>query len=228
MSNLEEFKWFINNRTQEELLDTAQKLQEIDFTLNHIKRFVLNKNFSNNDIHILKQKLNKLSIFKLHGVSNKTLYKLCHKFKDIGKQTGGVIGELRTVKSPGLFYENPSAVPFTRKLDQFNLVLDILSFIPYYGSIAALSAFILYFIRGDYEDATFSLISAIQPLGPYLSVPTKYIFKYFENKQPNFRKYYRSLTSLRQATKELESFKIANTNLNNPMNDDFEYEIYDP
>ena len=132
------------------------------------------------------------------------------------------------VKSPGLFYENPSAVPFTRIIDQISLVMDILSVIPYYGTMIALSNFMLSFIRGEYQDSLFALVEAVPPLGPYIGVPFKYLFKYFQNKKPDYRKYYESLISLRQVTKELQAFDYRNLDLDNPMNDTFEYEKYDP
>ena len=106
--------------------------------------------------------------------------------------------------------------------------MDILSVIPYYGTMIALSNFMLSFIRGEYQDSLFALVEAVQPLGPYIGVPFKYLFKYLKNKKPDYRKYYETLISLRQVTKELQAFDYKNLDLDNPMNDTFEYEKYDP
>lgn len=226
MNNIHKLNKVFNLIDDEQLQGMSYNLQEVDSALQTIGKFVYDNNFSKIKIRELKTNLNSLSIFK--NINNKCIFRLCKQFKKSNVQYGGVTGILSTVKPPGLFYENPSDVPFTRKLDQFSLILDILSFIPYYGNILELLNFMLYFIRGDYEDCIYSLISAIPTIGAIIGVPMKYIFKYFENKKPGYNKYYKSLISLKQATKEIQSFELNNTDLDNPLNDTFEYEIYDP
>lgn len=228
MSKFNDFKIYLQNLDLEELKITAQKMREMDLALEYFGLFILEKDFSKNKIRFLKKKLNSLQIFENNKFTNKKIYNFCKIFKSQTKQKGGVIGELSKVKSPGLFYENPSAVPFTRIIDQISLVMDILSVIPYYGTMIALSNFMLSFIRGEYQDSLFALVEAVPPLGPYIGVPFKYLFKYFQNKKPDYRKYYESLISLRQVTKELQAFDYRNLDLDNPMNDTFEYEKYDP
>ena len=48
------------------------------------------------------------------------------------------------------------------------------------------------------------------------------------NKKTDYRHYYKTLISLKNVTNELRRVEIKNLDLDNPFNDNFEYDIYDP
>ena len=113
---------------------------------------------------------------------------------------------------------------------QFSLcreLLDILGIIPGYGIAADTINFLLYFVRGEYGDALFSLICLIPTVGSLLGLTGKYIAKYFENSPPEYREYYKSMVSLKDRAKEFQMIENKNLDLDNIAYQDSDQE-YSP
>jgi len=196
-------------------------LIEFNVLANDVLTFFKEKKFSKQNIRFLKNKINKKYNY---AIKNKDLYKigkLLKQFKKKKNQIGGSnindgmtnnIEKLEDIER-GSFIHNPQAVPFTQKINRLHLILDLFGLIPGYGIAADTINFIIYFIRGEYSDALFSLICLIPTVGSIFGIIGRYITKFFQNKSPDYRKYYKSMISLKEITKELQDIENKNLDL---------------
>ena len=171
-----------------------------------------------------KNKVNNTKFFRNNPIDNKFIYKMAKKIKKSKDQTGGTYNEddgmtnyiekLPDVKV-GSFIHNPQSIPITKKIEKLHLLLDLIGIIPGYGLAADVINFILYFIRGEYADSFYSLICMIPTVGSLIGLSMKYLVKFIYNRNPEYRKYYDSLISLKQITTELRQVENKNVDLDN-------------
>lgn len=215
-------------KNKEELKSDIKVFCEIG---NKIISFIQNKKFNSDNIRKLKKDINSN---KFINVNNKMIYKTAKALnKKIDYQIGGNdqdgmtnnIEVLPDVKT-GSFIHHPQAIPMTQKIDKLHLLLDLIGIIPVYGIAADVVNFLLYFVRGEYSDAFYSLICMIPTVGSLIGLTSKYIVKYIYNKNPDYRKYYNSMASLKDITKELRIVENKHINLDefayNDDNEDFD------
>ena len=83
------------------------------------------------------------------------------------------------------------------------------------GIAADVVNFLLYFVRGEYSDAFYSLICMIPTVGSIIGLTTKYVSKYLYNRKPEYQEYYNSMKSLKDITKELRIVENKHKDLDN-------------
>ena len=227
--NLQTGGSYNKNRSNSNLIKEFNEFTELSYKL---LNFINCKNFCKNNIKNLKDELNKSNLLKNNPLSNKFIYKIIKKSYN---QDGGTynyedgmtnkIERLPQVEV-GPFYNQPQAITFTQKINTLHLILDLIGIIPFYGLAADTVNFLLYFIRGEYGDAFYSLICMIPTIGSILGLTAKYTEKFIFNRNPEYRKYYDSLRSLKDITTELRLIEDKNVNLDDQayINNDEEYE----
>lgn len=220
---------YIKNKSNSNLVKEFNEFTKLGYKL---LNFINCQNFGKNNIKNIKNELNKSNLLKKNPLNNKFIYKIIKKSYT---QEGGVynyedgmtnkIERLPQVEV-GPFYNQPQAITFTQKINTLHLILDLIGIIPFYGLAADTVNFLLYFIRGEYGDAFYSLICMIPTIGSILGLTAKYTEKFIFNRNPEYRKYYDSLRSLKDITTELRLIEDKNLNLDDQayINNDEEYE----
>jgi hypothetical protein len=185
--------------------------------------FIENKNFKSNDIRELKKEVNVNNYFQ---INNEMIYKTAKEIKkyksNIMKGGGmndqdGMTNNVEVLPNVerGSFIHHSQSITFTQKIDKLHLLLDLIGLVPTYGIAADVVNFLLYFVRGEYSDAFYSLICMIPTVGSILGLTTKYLVKFFNNRKPEYQEYYNSMQSLKDITKELRIVENKHRNLDN-------------
>ena len=203
-----------------------------------IFEFIQKKNFNKASINDLKKNLNQSKFFK-NDLSNKFIYRVAKLYKknintdqfggDAANLQDGMTNKIERLPTVevGSFIHHPQAITISQRIDKLHLLLDILGIIPGYGIAADTVNFLLYFVRGEYSDAFYSLICLIPTVGSLIGLSIKYLIKFIYNKNPDFRNYYNSVKSLKDITKELQIVENKNLNLDDIAYKDQENE-YNP
>jgi hypothetical protein len=211
-----------------------KSIKKFSLEANEFIIFMQNKNnLKKHKLNEFKNKMNKSEYFK-NSIDNKFIYKVAKILKKKSFiQKGGTynlqdgmtnnIERLPNIEA-GSFIHHPQSITMTQKIDKLHLILDLLGIIPGYGIAADTINFLLYFIRGEYTDSFYSLICLIPTVGSLIGLTTKYLIKYFSNKNPDYRKYYNSITSLKEITKELQIVENKNFNIDDIAYNDIENE----
>lgn len=202
-----------------------KSIKKFAIEANEFIMFMQNKsNLKKHKLKEFKIRMNKSKYFK-NSVDNKFIYKIAKILKKKSFiQKGGTynlqdgmtnnIEKLPNVEV-GSFIHHPQSITTTQKIDKLHLILDLLGIIPGYGIAADTINFLLYFIRGEYTDSFYSLICLIPTVGSLIGLTAKYLIKYFSNKNPDYRKYYNSVASLKEITKELQIVENRNFDIDN-------------
>ena len=207
------------------------KLELSDFfkTSKKVISFIECQNFKADNIRKLKNEVNTNKFFKLN---NKMIYQAAKELKNTRKelkntrkvQKGGSMNDQDGMTNKievlpdvevGSFIHHPQAITMTQKIDKLHLLLDLIGLIPIYGVAADVVNFLLYFVRGEYSDAFYSLICMIPTVGSLIGLSAKYIVKFIYNRNPDYRKYYNSMASLKDITKELRIVENKHLDLDN-------------
>ena len=199
-----------------------------------IIQFIEKKEFKSNDIRKFKKEINSNKFLK---VNNKTIYQVAkiltsreNLYQIGGNDNDGMTNNVEVLPNVevGSFIHHPQSITFTQKIDKLHLLLDLIGIVPVYGIAADIVNFLLYFVRGEYSDAFYSLICMIPTVGSLIGLSAKYIEKLiFNRKNQDYRKYYNSMKSLKDITKELRIVENKNINLDDIVYQD-EDNIYEP
>ena len=190
--------------------DIKLELSEFFKTSKKVVSFIESQNFTADNIRKLKSEVNSNKFLKLN---NKMIYQAAKELKNTRKeQKGGSMNDQDGMTNKievlpdvevGSFIHHPQAITMTQKIDKLHLLLDLIGLIPIYGIAADVVNFLLYFVRGEYSDAFYSLICMIPTVGSLIGLSAKYIVKFIYNRNPDYKKYYNSISSLKNITKEL-------------------------